>query len=130
MSTRRRPMTSPPGGGRVTWPNRASSGPASRIDARILAQSAGSSGLGLTPSRVHPDRVGAGPLGGRAEIDQQREHGLDVANAGDVVELHRTVGEHGGGEDRQRGVLVAGGTDGSAQRATAADQKTWRHGQS
>ena len=48
VSTRRRPMTSPPGGGRVTEPKRASSGPASRIEARIRAQSPGSSGLGRT----------------------------------------------------------------------------------
>src|SRR5512132_2819407 len=48
VSTRRRPMTSPPGGGRVTLPNRASIGPASRIDARMRAHSAGSSGLGRT----------------------------------------------------------------------------------
>ena len=36
VSIRRRPITSPPGGGRCTWPNRASSGPASRIEARIF----------------------------------------------------------------------------------------------
>src|SRR5256885_1947907 len=41
-SIRRRPMTSPPGGGIVARPKRASSGPASRNDARIFAQSAGS----------------------------------------------------------------------------------------
>ena len=46
VSTRRRPMTSPPGGGRVTRPNRANIGPASRIDARISLHSAGSSGRG------------------------------------------------------------------------------------
>src|ERR1700752_869877 len=46
VSTRRRPMTSPPGGGSVTRPNRASIGPARRIDARISLHSCGSSGLG------------------------------------------------------------------------------------
>ena len=35
-------MTSPPGGGSATSPQRASSGPASRIEARIRAQSSGS----------------------------------------------------------------------------------------
>src|SRR3954469_23270577 len=34
-SRRRRPMTSPPGGGMSAWPKRASSGPASRNDARM-----------------------------------------------------------------------------------------------
>ena len=38
---RRRPITSPPGGGSVTSPQRASSGPASRIDARMRLQSCG-----------------------------------------------------------------------------------------
>src|SRR4051794_26549023 len=37
-SSRRRPMTSPPGGGMSTRPKRASSGPASRNDARMRAE--------------------------------------------------------------------------------------------
>ena len=86
--------------------------------------------LGPHAAGVDAHRVGPGPLGRGAEIDEQREHGLDVPDARDVVELHRAVGEQGGGEDRQRGVLVAGGADGPAQRTTAADEKTWRHGQS
>ena len=70
MSTRRRPITSPPGGGSVTAPNRASIGPASRIDARILAQSAGSSGLGRS-ARVSTRTVfAAGPLGRGAEVQR------------------------------------------------------------
>ena len=43
VSTRRRPMMSPPGGGRLTRPKRASIGPASRIDARMRAHRAASS---------------------------------------------------------------------------------------
>src|SRR5881409_314854 len=46
VSTRRRPITSPPGGGRLTRPKRASIGPASRIDARIRAHNLGSSSRG------------------------------------------------------------------------------------
>ena len=42
VSSRRRPITSPPGGGSITSPQRASSGPASRIEARIRAHSSGS----------------------------------------------------------------------------------------
>src|SRR5882672_7875727 len=38
VSTRRRPITSPPGGGRLTRPKRASIGPAKRIDARMRAR--------------------------------------------------------------------------------------------
>ena len=86
--------------------------------------------LGPHPSRVDPHQIGAGPLGRGPEIHEDREHGLDVPDARDVVELHRTVGEDGGGEDRKRRVLVAGGTHGTAQRSTAAHEEAWRHGQS
>src|SRR5207249_2031613 len=41
-----RPITSPPGGGKLTRPKRASIGPASRIDARIRAHNLGSSSRG------------------------------------------------------------------------------------
>ena len=44
-SRRRRPIVSPPGGGIVASPKRASSGPASRNDARIRAASASSTEL-------------------------------------------------------------------------------------
>src|SRR5437773_5684225 len=46
VSTRRRPMTSPPGGGSVTRPKRASIGPASKVEARISLLRAGSSDFG------------------------------------------------------------------------------------
>ena len=111
-------------------PKRASIGPASRIEARIRAQSSGSSGLGSharghrpAPSWVRSTRPGA-------EVDQEREHGLDVPDARDVVEIDRTVGQDGGGEDGQRGVLVAGRAHGSAQRTSAVHEETRRHGQS
>ena len=44
-SSRRRPMTSPPGGGTIASPARASSGPAKRIEARIRRQSSSSSSV-------------------------------------------------------------------------------------
>ena len=43
VSMRRRPITSPPGGGTTAWPQRASSGPARRMEARISRQSSSSS---------------------------------------------------------------------------------------
>src|SRR3954464_15892822 len=48
-SRRRRPITSPPGGGAVTRPKRASSGPASRNEARMREQSSGSSSTLCAP---------------------------------------------------------------------------------
>ena len=110
-SSRRRPITSPPGGGIVARPKRASSGPASRNDARILLQSAGvGRRLRRRPARrraprsARPRRVGA-------EVGEQLEHRVDVADARHVRQRHRLVREQAGGEDRQRAVLVAGGAD-------------------
>src|SRR5919205_3881920 len=45
VSSRRRPITSPPGGGTIARPQRASSGPARRTDARIREQSSSSSSV-------------------------------------------------------------------------------------
>ena len=49
-SSRRRPMTSPPGGGTIALPSRASSGPASRNEARIRRQSSSSRSDLWTPT--------------------------------------------------------------------------------
>ena len=46
VSTLRRPITSPPGGGKIIPPARANIGPASRMDARILRQRSGSNSAG------------------------------------------------------------------------------------
>src|SRR5437660_818725 len=59
VSTRRRPITSPPGGGRFTRPNRASIGPASRMDARIRAESLGSSSRGSAAAVFTSTEFGA-----------------------------------------------------------------------
>src|SRR5438874_2727143 len=56
VSTRRRPMTSPPGGGRLTRPKHTSIGPARKIDARLRAHSGGTSSLGLLATRLPPVR--------------------------------------------------------------------------
>src|SRR5688572_23112947 len=60
VSIRRRPMTSPPGGGTVAVPNRASSGPASRMDARIWLQSSSSSSVVVRPDAS--TRTSLGPV--------------------------------------------------------------------
>src|SRR4051794_16873365 len=59
-SSRRRPITSPPGGGIVARPNRATSGPASRNDARIFLQSS-SSGADFDAPRAST-RTSFGPI--------------------------------------------------------------------
>ena len=50
VSSRRLPMTSPPGGGTIASPQRASSGPARRIEARMRVQSSASSSCLRTSS--------------------------------------------------------------------------------
>src|SRR4051794_26849459 len=52
-SSRRRPMTSPPGGGSFARPKRASSGPASRNEARIISESARSTSASGPTSAAH-----------------------------------------------------------------------------
>ena len=124
VSTRRRPMTSPPGGGSSIWPQRASSGPASRIDARIFRQRLGiearrrdglargcASVLRAVHSTSTPER--------RDELDER----LDVADARDVLERDRMFGEQRRADDRQRGVLVAGRTDGAGEPLPALDDE-------
>src|SRR5437763_1945431 len=59
VSTPRRPITSPPGGGRFTRPNRASIGPASRMDARIRAESLGSGSRGSAAAVFTSTELGA-----------------------------------------------------------------------
>ena len=113
----------------MTPPQRARSGPASRIDARIFAHSTGSSALGCTtlasitsvlravhsaetPSEMH-------------ELDQR----LAVANARDVFEGDLLIGEERCGDDRQRGVLVARRMDRAGERASTFDDVAERGGQ-
>ena len=53
VSRRRRPITSPPGGGILTAPARASSGPASRKEARMRRQRSGSRSVSvISPARM------------------------------------------------------------------------------
>ena len=80
--------------------------------------------LGLVhPGRVDPDLVLAEPVGVGTDVDQELDHRLHVADAGHVRQLHRLRGEHRGGQDRQRTVLVSGGTDGATERFPALDDE-------
>ena len=121
MSTRRRPMTSPPGGGSVTRPKRASIGPARRIEARIRAQSLRIERLGLDALGVDAHGVGSEPLDHGAQVHQELEHALHILDAGHVLEFAGPVGEQRGGEDGEGGVLVTCWTDGALEGAAAAD---------
>ena len=73
--------------------------------------------------RVDAQRVAAGPFrvraGGPHEIDER----LEIADARDVVEGDRLIGQQRGRDDRQRGVLVAARANGAAQPVTAFDDE-------
>src|SRR5439155_1723183 len=81
----------------------------------------------LGRSGVHLDRVGRRPRDRRAQMGQQLEHGLDVADVGNVVDAAGPVGEQGGRQDGQRCVLVPRRADRPLQRAAARDAERRRH---
>ncbi len=62
-----------------------------------------------------------------AELGEQLDQGADVLDVRDVVEHDLLVRQERGGEDRQRGVLVAGRSNRALQRTAAVDHE-FRHG--
>ena len=58
-----------------------------------------------------------------ADAREDREHRVDVADPRDVAEHDLLVGEHGGGEDRERAVLVPGRHDRAGERRAAFDDE-------
>ncbi len=101
---------------REQWPGEQNGGSNPRAELGIERLETGA-------ASIEPHRVGTGPLDGRAEIRQQREHGLDVADAGHVFQRNGAVGEQRRSEDRERGVLVPRGTHGSPQGSPATNPK-------
>ncbi len=73
------------------------------------------------------DLVVPQPLDGHAEIREQGEHRLGVADARHVRDLDPLLGEEAGGEQRQCSVLVSGGHDGAGKRHAALDDELF-HG--
>ena len=110
-------MKSPPGGGIRASPKRASSGPASRNEARIRARELLVDG-GVGDARgAEPDAVVGDPGDLDPEPLEQRDLGLGVADPRHPVQQQLLLGEQAGGEDRQGRVLVAG--DGQLARRAA-----------
>ena len=127
-SSRRRPITSPPGGGttgsaeaREEWPREEERGsnPAPELAVELVAREVGGVDADLVPAR---------PLNVRAELGEERDHRLDVADARHVRERHRFVGEQAGREDRQGAVLVPGRGDPAVQRMPALDHERLGNG--
>ena len=63
------------------------------------------------------------PLDRRAEVLEQVEHRLDVADARHVAHDDLLRGERGCGQAGQGGVLVAGGDDVAGQRDAPVDDE-------
>ena len=70
-------------------------------------QSSGSRSVLVTFAASTVTSFGLGPRRIGADVDEQLDHRLDVADPRDVRQRHRLGREHGRGEDRQRAVLVA-----------------------
>ena len=62
------------------------------------------------------------PLRGHAHVADERDHGRDVLQARHIFENDGLVGEQGGAQLRQRGVLGAGNPDLAVELAAPADQ--------
>ena len=121
-------MTSPPGRGTIASPQRASSGPDSRMEARIRVQSSSSSSCLLDVGRVDPHPAVSGSLHVDAQVGDELEHRVHVADGGDVLEGHGLVREERRSHDRKGGVLVPGGPDRAGQRPAALDDEGFHHG--
>ena len=69
------------------------------------------------------ERVRAGPLRGGPGLPHELQQALDVADARNVLERDRLVGEERGADDGQRGVLVSGGANGTGEASAAFDDE-------
>ena len=128
VSIRRRPMTSPPGGGTVAVPKRASSGPARRMDARIWLQSSSSSSVVVSAGGVDAHLVRADPVGLCTGTANEGEHRVHVEDSRNVSELHGLAREQRRGEDRQGGVLVPGRLHAPRERVPSLDHERLSQG--
>lgn len=104
-------------------PKRASKGPASRKEARILLEKL------LVDDRVRDargaelDAVVPDPLDRDPEALEQGQLGFGVTDARDPVQQDLLLGQEAGGEDRESGVLVAGDGDLARQRSAPLDDE-------
>ena len=115
-------MKSPPGGGILASPKRASSGPASRNEARILLESSSSTATSVTRG-AEAEAVVGDPGGLDPEPLEQRDLGLGVADPRHPVQQQLLLGQQAGGEDRQGRVLVAGDGQLAGERHAALDDE-------
>ena len=106
---------------REEWPHQEEGGAnlAPELAVELVAREVGGVDADLVPAR---------PLNVRAELGEERDHRLDVADARHVRERHRFVGEQAGREDRQGAVLVPGHGDPAVKRMPALDHERLGNG--
>ena len=116
-------MTSPPGGGTIALPKRASKragqqhGSADEL-AQLVVE------LRLRDiRRADAHVVRADPLDLGAEVDEKVDHREDVEDARHVVQDDLVLGEEARSEDRQRTVLVSRGANAAVERARTLDHE-------
>ena len=88
-----------------------------------LTQGAIDAGIRFHRARTQRHLVAGAPVDADADALEQLQHRRHVPDARDVRDDDLLLGEQAGGQDRQRGVLVAGGRDASRQRYAAFDNE-------
>ena len=108
MSTGRAPMAQPPGSDTSASPKRATSGPSTRIAARMVLTSSYGAKVSRDRARIDLDPHPLVDGDARAHAAEQLDHGRDVLQVRDVADRDRAVRQQRAGQDRQRRVLGAG----------------------
>ena len=112
-----------PGGGIRASPKRASSGPASRNEARICFESSSSTATSETAGGAEANAVVGNPGDLDPEPLEQGDLRFGVANPRHPVKHQLLLGQQAGGEDRQRRVLVSGNGELARERHAAFDDE-------
>ena len=117
-------MTSPPGGGMRACPKRASSGPASKNEARMRSDSPRSSTASALMFAAHSATSWSDSQATRTPSDSSSD---SIAPTSlilrDVADHDLVLGQDRGGEDGQGTVLVAGRDDRAGQRDASVDDE-------
>jgi hypothetical protein len=121
VSSRRRPITSPPGGGSLNSPMRADRGPATRMEARILRQRSGSRSAGLRSRAVMRHEVASRSSTCAPRLSTRCRITLHILDARNIAQSDRFFGQQTCSHQGQCGVFVSCGHHLTVQRGPAFD---------
>ncbi len=116
VRSRRRPAA-------AARPRRSAPASARRAGSRrgSARTASGSRSAARTSLGVDRERVASPPFGGRADRADQLHQRFGIADPRHVLQRDGMLGQQRRGDDRQRGVLVAGRLDGAGQAVAALD---------